>query len=273
MERRGFKRPSSGYFSLGIVDGCRITAPLEVESGTLVISEVGFDVLYGFKGPWSAICNSLDLKEEVWKRKEDKITPGLEDGGSWFSKRVLEEISPLTISYISGSSTFSSLFIGEAEKAEKELISILNKRRIKVRPHRLAIVCAGGGPFDSTLSNVLRAACLHLRSIQKGGEIVIVGECSEGLGSTALEMLFEGRPIPSTYVDGIEDLECIKALKEKGDIYLVTALPSSILKRIGLDGYRSLSNTFSNIQSRHGWRLKALVIAHASLTLTEPLKV
>ncbi len=65
LERRGFKRPSSGYSSLGIVDGCRITAPSEVERGTLVISEVGFDVLYGFKGPWSAVCDSLDLKGEV----------------------------------------------------------------------------------------------------------------------------------------------------------------------------------------------------------------
>ena len=270
LERRGFKRPTSGIVDIGIVDGRRILAPAEAAGGALVIAEVGFDVLYGYKGPWSALCDALGLRGEVWKRKEEKLTPGTEDGWSWFAEEVLKAFGGDAIAYIMGADGPYKIYVGDAMKAGESLKPHLMRKGL--RPTRFLIVSAGGRPYDETLSGVLRAACNHQAILARDAELVVVGEARLGLGSKPLEMMFEGMPIPSDYIEGMEDLLCIELLKERGELHLVTALPEAMLKRLGLRAHRSVSKAFEEIEARHGWRLRATVIHHGALILTNPVK-
>lgn len=270
LERRGFKRPTSGIVDVGVIDGQRVLAPAEADAGALIIAEVGFDVLYGYRGPWSAICDALELRGEVWKRKEEKLTPGAEDGWSWFADEVLKAFGGNAIAYIMGANGPSRIYVGEAAKAGESLKPHLMRKEL--RPTRFLIVSAGGKPYDDTLSSILRAAYNHQAVLAKDAELVVVGEAGKGLGSRPLEMMFEGMAVPSEYVDGMEDLFCIELLKERGNLCLVTALPEAMLKRLGLKAYRSISKAFEEVEMRHGWRLKATVIHHGALILTRPVK-
>jgi hypothetical protein len=263
LERRGFSLPSSPL-KKAVVDGSSVDIPVEDE--ILVIGEAGFDVLYGYKGPWSVLTDSLGLRREVWKRKEEKVTPGKEDHGTWFAERVMEEVSPTVISYLPATKGVSEIFVGKNVK--KEVLKRLEKRRMRVEPLRLVVISAGGEPFDDTLSGILRASCNHLSAL-KEGEMILVGEAGRGLGSEALELKAEGREGSlSDYVHGLEDLECLKLLKELGQVNLVTSLPEAFINRLGIKVYRSLSKAFYDIQSRHGRRLKSILISHGSLTLS-----
>lgn len=270
LERRGFRRPASGVKDVGLIDGRRVLAPAEAGSGALIIAEVGFDVLYGYKGPWSALCDALDLRGEVWKRKEDKLTPGGEDGWSWFANEVLKAFGGDAIAYTMGAKGPSKIYVGEAVKAGESLKSHLTIRELK--PTRFLIVSAGGSPYDDTLSSILRAAFNHQAILARDPELVVVGEARRGLGSKPLEMAFEGMAIPSEYVKGMEDLLCLSLLKERGNLSLVTALPEAILRRLGLRAHRSVSKAFEEVEMRHEWRLKVTVIHHGALTLTKPIK-
>jgi hypothetical protein len=178
----------------------------------------------------------------------------------------MEEVSPVVVSYLPATKGVSEIFIGRNIK--KELLRGLEKRKVKVEPLRLVVISAGGEPFDDTLSRILKASCNHLSAI-KEGEILLLGEAGRGLGSEALELKAEGREGPlSDYVYGLEDLECLKLLKELGQVNLVTSLPEAFINRLGIKVYRSLSKAFYDIQSRHGRKLKSVLISHGSLLLS-----
>ena len=62
-----------------------------------------------------------------------------------------------------------------------------------VPPAKALVVGPGGKGFDDTLSSSLRGVWSALPAVRKAGAVLLVAECSEGLGSTALEMVATGR--------------------------------------------------------------------------------
>jgi len=92
------------------------------------------------------------------------------------------------------------------------------------------VVGAGGRGYDDTLSHAIRLALGTLKGVRKGGEIVLVAECREGLGSEALQMYLTGRMTDSflrkgTYVDGLEEISYVTELKDRYSVTLLSSLP------------------------------------------------
>jgi hypothetical protein len=92
------------------------------------------------------------------------------------------------------------------------------------------VVGAGGRGYDDTLSHAIRLALGALRGVRKGGEIVLVAECREGVGSAALEMYLTGRMTESfmkkgAYVNGLEEISYVTELKEMYSVTLLSSLP------------------------------------------------
>jgi hypothetical protein len=92
------------------------------------------------------------------------------------------------------------------------------------------VVGAGGRGYDDTLSHAIRLALGALKGVRKGGEIVLVAECRDGVGSEALQMYLTGRMTESflkrgAYVDGLEEISYVADLKEKYSVTLLSSLP------------------------------------------------
>ncbi len=92
------------------------------------------------------------------------------------------------------------------------------------------VVGAGGRGYDDTLSHALRLALGALRGVRKGGEIVLVAECRDGVGSEALQMYLTGRMTESflrrgAYVEGLEEISYVTELKERYSVTLLSSLP------------------------------------------------
>ena len=76
------------------------------------------------------------------------------------------------------------------------------------------VVGAGGRGYDDTLSHAIRLALGALKGVRKGGEIVLVAECRDGVGSEALQMYLTGRMTESflkrgAYVEGLEEISYV----------------------------------------------------------------
>ncbi len=92
------------------------------------------------------------------------------------------------------------------------------------------IVGAGGKGYDDTLSHAIRLSLDALKGVRKGGEIVIVAECREGIGSEALQTYLMGRMTESflkkgAYVEGLEEISYVTELSDKYSVTLISSLP------------------------------------------------
>ena len=92
------------------------------------------------------------------------------------------------------------------------------------------VVGAGGRGYDDTLSHAIRVGLGALKGVRKGGEVVLVAECREGVGSEALQMFLTGRMTESflkrgAYVEGLEEISYVTDLKERYSVTLLSSLP------------------------------------------------
>jgi hypothetical protein len=92
------------------------------------------------------------------------------------------------------------------------------------------VVGAGGRGYDDTLSHAIRLALGALKGVRKGGEVVLVAECRDGVGSEALQMYLTGRMTDSflkkgAYVEGLEEISYVTELKERYSVTLLSSLP------------------------------------------------
>jgi len=92
------------------------------------------------------------------------------------------------------------------------------------------VIGAGGRGHDETLSHSIRLAVGAVNAARSGGEVIIVAECKEGLGSTALEMFCSGRITDGfikkgAYVEGLEEIHYVTQLRDNYSVTLLSTLP------------------------------------------------
>jgi hypothetical protein len=100
----------------------------------------------------------------------------------------------------------------------------------QVNPAKGVVIGAGGRGFDDTFSHTLRVSLGALKSVKRGGDILLVGECRDGLGSEALQMRTMGRISDAAlrkgfYADGMEEIGYLDSLKENYSVTLLSSLP------------------------------------------------
>jgi hypothetical protein len=113
--------------------------------------------------------------------------------------------------------------------------------RLPMSQSKGMIVGAGGRGYDDTFSSALRGVWNVIEGVRKTGSILLIAECAEGAGSTALEMLVtgrisgEGERRRERYVDGLEEVFYLNKLKEEYDVLLLSGLPETYARsKLGL---------------------------------------
>lgn len=135
---------------------------------------------------------------------------------------------------------------------------------------RALVVGAGGRGYDDTLSGALRILWSALNCVRPSGEILLLSECGEGLGSTALEMLVTGRLSEDSkrrgnYVEGMEEISYLRKLKEDYDIILLSGLPEFYAKsKLGLALARGSGEAVGKLLAKLGRTSKVNVVIRAS---------
>ncbi|HUI00801.1 MAG TPA: hypothetical protein VLX56_04140 [Nitrososphaerales archaeon] len=140
------------------------------------------------------------------------------------------------------------------------------------------VVGAGGRGYDDTLSHALRLALGSLNGVRKGGEIVLVAECREGVGSQALEMYLSGRMSESlvkrgAYVDGMEEISYVTDLNDRYSVTLLSSLPELYAGgRLKFRTARGSGEALAKVFASAGRGAKLNVVTRACETVVPPAR-
>jgi hypothetical protein len=141
---------------------------------------------------------------------------------------------------------------------------------VEVAQARALVIGAGGAGYDDTLSGALRSVWNVIDGVRKSGEILIVAECSDGLGSKALEMLVSGRMGQGArrtekYVEGIEEVSYVEALKGQYDVMLMSGMPELYVRsKLGFGAAKGSGEALGKLLNKVGRTAKLNVVTRAS---------
>jgi len=131
------------------------------------------------------------------------------------------------------------------------------------------IVGAGGKGYDDTFSAALRGIWSAMDGVRRTGSILLMAECSEGVGSSALEMLVTGQ-MPGgerrreRYVDGLEEVFYLNKLKQEYDVLLLSGLPEIYARsKLGLTTAKGSAEAVGRILNKVGRTGKMNVVPRA----------
>ena len=139
-----------------------------------------------------------------------------------------------------------------------------------VSPAKALVVGPGGKGFDDTLSSSLRGVWSALPAVRKAGALLLIAECSEGLGSPALEMVATGRisgepgKRREKYVEGLEEVFYLNSLIQEYDVLLLSGLPEVYAKsKLGLTTARGSGEAVGRLLNKVGRTGKVNVVPRA----------
>ncbi len=141
---------------------------------------------------------------------------------------------------------------------------------------RALVVGVGGAGYDDTLSGAVRSVWNVIQGVRRSGEILIAGECSEGLGSKALEMLVSGRLAHGVrrtekYIEGIEEVAYLDALKRDYDVMLLSGMPELYVRsKLGFGASKGTGEALGKLLSKIGRSSKLNVVTRASESRVTP---
>lgn len=139
--------------------------------------------------------------------------------------------------------------------------------KISMPPARGLVVGCGGRGYDDTLSSSIRSVWNVIEGVRKTGSVLLIAECSEGVGSTALEMLVTGRMGDGRRernVEGIEDVFYLNKLKEEYDVLLLSGLPETYASsKLGFATAKGSGEAVGRILNRVGRSGKVNVVPRA----------
>jgi hypothetical protein len=267
--------------SAGIADGFQVRVPRAFsEYQRMIISEVGFDPLFGFGGGPVSLIKVIDLKlvEEAFKRRSDENPkPGSDTNASWFASRVSEEIGEIfSIEVLGTKGEVSDIFLGNIidthSKASKKLYE--SAKKVLHQPSRAMFISLCDPSKSLTFSSSIKSLWNILGGLGEKGMVVLLAECSEGLGSEALKLYVTNRMNldefvkHGKYVEGLEDLLYLKKALQSYNISLISTLPSHYTEtKLGLRTFKKASDALDHMISNLGARAKLYVITDASNTL------
>ena len=131
------------------------------------------------------------------------------------------------------------------------------------------VVGAGGRGYDDTFSEALRGVWSAIEGVKRTGSILLMAECSEGVGSTALEMLVTGQMSGGErrrekYVDGLEEVFYLNKLKEEYDVLLLSGLPETYARtKLGLTTAKGSAEAVGRMLNKVGRSGKMNVVLRA----------
>jgi hypothetical protein len=144
--------------------------------------------------------------------------------------------------------------------------------RVPMAPTRGLVIGCGGKGYDDTLSSAIRGVWNVIEGVRKTGSILLIAECPDGVGSTALELLITGRLETERRrsVEGMEDVFYLNKLKQEYDVLLLSGLPETYASsKLGFATAKGAGEAVGRILNRVGRTGKINVVPRASECMIE----
>jgi len=145
----------------------------------------------------------------------------------------------------------------------------------------IVIVSPGGYPKDIDLYQTHKAMENASLAVKKGGIMIVVGECKDGLGEGKFaDALMEGlspqeliEELKNNFVLGRHKASRVAKIHLDSEVYLVSNLDDKIKKNLFIKNYDSLEEAFADAMKVQGENAKVLVMPYGGSTLPNLKKV
>ncbi len=166
---------------------------------------------------------------------------------------------------------------GDLVKAHREGCKFLDRMYLKELDSRadIVIVSQGGAPKDLNLYQTQKALDNAKHAAKKGGTIILIGSCKEGLGEKVFEEWMLNAPTAASMIERIgRDFQlgghkaaAIAMVLENAEIYLVSDLADDFVEKIFLKPAKSAQDAFDKAMERLGPDATVLAMPYGGSTL------
>lgn len=246
----------------------------------ILLSQLGFDGLFGFSGGFVSMFRALESRlvgDAFLAHPVQKPTPGITtDAYAMLIESIGNFTDVQSVAVVPSQDDVGEIVVGDMQssvKAAQDKMLSLCTRNVSERVRGL-IVSPGNKRAGATLSSSVRSLWNIFGAIREKGTITLLAECIEGLGADAFKLYGTGRIDPAEisrmnkYVEGLEDLIFLTEASQRYELLLVSSLPNYYVEtKFNLRSRRKASDAFSNILSSHGKRTRVIIVPQASDTL------
>jgi nickel-dependent lactate racemase len=138
----------------------------------------------------------------------------------------------------------------------------------------IVLVSAGGSPKDVNMYQAQKALDNAAYAVQDGGVIILVAECPEGLGNRTFESWMAGSSpdeilarIQQEFVLGGHKAAAVAAVLKRAAVYLVSALPEELVRRVGMAPFATIEDALDAARSELGDHASILVMPQGGSVL------
>ncbi len=169
---------------------------------------------------------------------------------------------------------------GDSVKAHRVGCAFLDTLYGKDIPKRadIVIVSQGGAPKDLNLYQTQKALDNAKYAVRKGGTIILVGACPEGLGGTTFEKWMLEAPTAESMVERIgrefqlggHKAAAIAMVLQNADIYMVSEMEPEFVRSIFLNPYPSLQEAYTAALEKYGPNATVITMPYGGSVLPKP---
>ena len=163
---------------------------------------------------------------------------------------------------------------GDLKKAHEDLVNYQLQyvfKEIK-EPYDIVVCGNGGYPLDLNLYQAVKSMAIGEMVVKRGGTIISVNECSEGVGieqDKFKELIFSEKNPEEIYnkilkkeivVPDQWQIQVLTRILMKAEIYLVSSMKKEEIGNIGLKYADTVENAIKNSLIKHGQDAKILIL-------------
>lgn len=151
---------------------------------------------------------------------------------------------------------------GDVTAAHRQGCGYLDRmyRKTISGPADIVIVSQGGAPKDANLYQTQKALDNAKHAVKKGGTIILIGACPEGLGSAKFESWLTQAPTAHSMVERIgrefelggHKAAAIGQVLENAQIFLVSQMEDAFVRSIFMEPYSSAQEAFDQAMTKYG---------------------
>lgn len=264
------------------VDITRVVAEADRRIGT---GNIEYHYFAGYSGGAKAIMPGVSTRAAIQSNHSRMVLPEAAAGaltGNPVRQDIEEAINFCPIDFIVNvvldeHKKIIHAVAGHYIDAHREGCKFLDTLYLKEIDERadIVIVSQGGAPKDLNLYQTQKALDNAKHAVKKGGVIILVGSCKEGLGEEVFEKWMTGAASPESLIERIQkDFQlgghkaaAIALVLEKAEIYLVSEMERDFVESIFLKHYETVQEALGHALAKLGGDATVLVMPYGGSTL------
>ena len=264
------------------VDISRVVAEADFK---ICLGNIEFHYFAGYSGGAKAIMPGVSTPAAIQANHRMMVSPDAHAGkleGNPIREDIEEAGEICGIDYIVNAvldehKNIVYAVAGDAKSAHREGCRYLDKMYRKPLKERcdIVLVSQGGAPKDANLYQTQKALDNAKHAVKKGGVIILIGACQEGMGSRKFESWLTEAPTAHSMVERIhKEFElgghkaaAIGMVLEDAEIYFVSEMDPDFVRSIFLVPFSSAQEAFDRAMEKCGENATVLAMPYGGATL------